>query len=95
MTVSLDEERERQDNAAKAKEIGTGMELEVMLAKMDKAERSRLEKSALEHHLLSPSSVRALEALKSGKATLTRPQINALKHLLARLAEKGVSFEAV
>ncbi|MFT6772382.1 MAG: hypothetical protein ACJA1L_000086 [Paracoccaceae bacterium] len=95
VTVSLDEERKRQDNAAKAKEIGTGMELEVMLAKMDKAERSRLEKSALEHHLLSPSSVRALEALKSGKATLTRPQINALKHLLARLAEKGVSFAAV
>jgi hypothetical protein len=93
VTISIDVDRERQQNAAKAKQIGEGMELEVMLAKMDKAERTRLEKSALEHHLLSPSSVRALEALKSGRATLTRPQINALKHLLSRLAEKGVSFE--
>ncbi len=93
VTIDIDEDKQVMENAAKAQTITSGLEIEVMLAKMDKAKIETMKEAAIRHRLLSPSSIRALEALEKGRAGLSRPQVNAMKQLMARLAEKGEVFE--
>lgn len=92
--VSLDEEKDLKKDGRDTKKIDNEIDLDVLLLSIvAKAEIVR--KNAKEKHLLTDKSNSALVKLAVGNISLSRPEKNAMKLLIDRLAEEGTPLDAL
>lgn len=91
LTVSADQLRERLDDASKVRRIDVDIDFDLLTVAL-RPEAKRLRDSAESSGLLSPKSDAALDKIGRGSVALTASERNALKHLLARLEEKGIEI---
>lgn len=92
----VDKEENRHDKkvARSTARMDTEIDLDVLLFSLvDKVEILRA--TAKQRALLSPKSSGALDKLQRGAVNLARPEKNALKLLIRRLEEEGVSIESM
>lgn len=94
VTLSEDDAKNIKKTGRDTKKIDTEIDLDVVLLSIvPKAEVVRA--TARQRRLLSDKSNRALEKLAVGNLSLTRPEKNAMKLLINRLAEEGAPVEAM
>lgn len=94
LLIDKEENREEQKEARSTARMDNEIDLDVLLLSLvDKVEILR--RTAQRRGLLSPKSSGALDKLQRGALGLARPEKNALKLLIRRLEEEGVSIEAM
>lgn len=94
VTLSEDDAKNLKKTGRDTKKIDNEIDLDVVLLSIvPKAGLVRA--NANQRRLLSEKSDRALEKLSAGNLSLTRPEKNAMKLLLNRLADEGVPVESI
>ncbi|MGX1197389.1 AIPR family protein [Parvibaculum sp. MBR-TMA-1.3b-4.2] len=94
VTLSFDDSNDLKKTGRDTKKIDNEVELDVVLLSIvPKADMVRA--NANQRRLLSEKSNRALEKLAAGNLALTKPEKNAMKLLINRLAEEGTPIESM
>ncbi len=92
VTLSVDDEKGLKKTGRDVKNIDNEIDLDVVLLSIvPKANMVRA--NAHQRRLLSEKSNRALEKLAAGNLSLSRPEKNAMKLLINRLAEEGAPVD--
>ena len=94
VTLSDDDAKNQRKTGRDTKKIDNQIDLDVVLLSIvPKADLVRA--NANQKRLLSDKSNRALEKLAAGNLSLTRPEKNAMKLLINRLAEEGAPVDSM
>ena len=94
LTLSEDDAKNERKTGRDTKKIDNDIDLDVVLLSIvPKADLVRA--NASQKRLLSDKSNRALEKLAAGNLSLTRPERNAMKLLIDRLAEEGAPVDSM
>ena len=94
LLLDLDDQKAEKKDARVTAAIDRDIDIEVLVLSLQpKAEIIR--RTAERRQFLSPKSDMALRKLASGKVSLARPELNALRLLIKRMDEEGISVAAL
>lgn len=94
LTINPDDSKSEEKSARSTAQLNSEIDLDIfLLSLVSKADLVR--RTADRRGLLSPKSSSALEKLHRGMTSLTRPERNAIRLLVKRLAEEGAPVEMI
>lgn len=94
LTINPDDSKSEEKSARSTARLDSEIDLDIfLLSLVSKADLVR--RTADRRGLLSPKSSSALEKLHRGVTSLTRPERNAIRLLVKRLAEEGAPVEMI